>query len=279
MAEASFPYSDFTPVKSRKKRKNRPTRTLSISSLLSPLQEHIRQSEWFAECSQILVNSWHAFCPARPPAVLCLGLGSPSLSQNARTQLAFLTEACKLLNVVHEEISIYDPVFTQEDTAFLERELQMKSANYTLAVPTLCFMPHCDIELYDALLRANWSREGLSRLFLLGNQLREYLENKSTRALESTVPHLLRAAPLLENRPFPTSSDWPTAFNNTAVQYFRSQTDIGDLVQAEPRPPVAEVDRSEETVVGEGNNEPTKGETAAEGSQVSSPRPTPRESE
>jgi len=32
--------------------------------------------------------------------VLCLGLGSPIASQNARVQLAFLAETCTLLNVV-----------------------------------------------------------------------------------------------------------------------------------------------------------------------------------
>jgi hypothetical protein len=32
--------------------------------------------------------------------VLCLGLGSPSTSKNARIQLAFLLEACKNLNIV-----------------------------------------------------------------------------------------------------------------------------------------------------------------------------------
>ncbi|KAF8911160.1 SRR1-domain-containing protein, partial [Gymnopilus junonius] len=238
---------------------------------------------------EILENSWNTFSAAPPSAILCLGLGSPTASQNARIQLAFLTETCKLLNVAHSAISIYDPVFTQEDTAFLEKELQMtvlskenarfislaftQSANYTLTVPTLCFMPHCDIELYDALLRANWCQESLPRLFLLGNQLREYLENKSTRTLESTVPYLLRAAPLLTNRPLPISNDWPTAFNNTSAQYFRSQTDIEHLV-AERRPQVAETveDRNKQQQQPDGVN-------AADVSKVSSPRPTPSVSE
>jgi len=47
---------------------------------------------------------------------------------------------------------------------------------YTLSVPTICFMPHCDIELYDAIIHANWSRNGLCNLFLLGNSLQEYLD-------------------------------------------------------------------------------------------------------
>lgn len=76
--------------------------------------------------------------------VLCLGLGSPSASQNANIQLAFLLELCSTLNIVrpsfpcvfqiltvtptplplllaltlgqdHTRISIYDPVFTPED--------------------------------------------------------------------------------------------------------------------------------------------------------------------
>ncbi|KAF9566245.1 SRR1-domain-containing protein, partial [Agrocybe pediades] len=186
---------------------------------------------------EIIKSSWSDFSPpldAGSAKILCLGLGSPSASQNARVQLAFLTETCKRLNVAHDSVSIYDPVFNAEDTALLE-ELHMTVLTknnvddeqhqlpswYTLSVPTICFMPHCDIELYDAIIRANWSEQGLSNLFLLGNSLQEYLDNKPTSVLEAQVPSLLRAAPIFENKPLPPSTAWPTAFNNTSVQYFR----------------------------------------------------------
>lgn len=40
-------------------------------------------------------------------------------------------------------------------------------------VPTLFFMPHCELQLYDNLLGANWG-EGLRRMAILGNSFGGY---------------------------------------------------------------------------------------------------------
>lgn len=118
-------YSGFSSVKSRKKRKNKsPKAPPPVSDLLAAVREQVRHSEWFGQCSrpcsidppfstlfltysmcvEILEDAWENFsavdAPTRGPKVLCLGLGSPSSSQIARIQLAFLTEACKRLEVV-----------------------------------------------------------------------------------------------------------------------------------------------------------------------------------
>lgn len=42
--------------------------------------------------------------------------------------------------------------------------------------PTICFMPHCDIVIYENLLQANWSKERLSNIVLVANRLADYLE-------------------------------------------------------------------------------------------------------
>lgn len=52
---------------------------------------------------------------------------------------------------------------------------------YAIKTPTLVFMPHCDIELYDHFLRANWSEEGMGRVILVGNDLAAYVERRITR--------------------------------------------------------------------------------------------------
>jgi hypothetical protein len=61
------------------------------------------------------------------PPILCLGLGSPTSSVNARAQLAFLAELreglsivrlrarCRMFLTSQEHISLYDPAFTNED--------------------------------------------------------------------------------------------------------------------------------------------------------------------
>jgi len=42
--------------------------------------------------------------------------------------------------------------------------------------PTILFMPHCDLELYESILSINKNPENLSRLFLIGNVLQGYLD-------------------------------------------------------------------------------------------------------
>ena len=116
----------------------------------------------------ILETSWNCFSTEKP-VILCLGLGSPTLSHVARVQLAFLAETCQQMKVVcilyyhsaspsialprtpspqkkkflfffffslplpppylfgqnHQDVSIYDPIFTKEDHLLFE-ELNMK---------------------------------------------------------------------------------------------------------------------------------------------------------
>jgi hypothetical protein len=42
--------------------------------------------------------------------------------------------------------------------------------------PTICFMPHCDIDIYENLLQANRSQENLSNILLVANRLVDYLD-------------------------------------------------------------------------------------------------------
>mmetsp|Transcript_17402 Transcript_17402/g.34171 ORF Transcript_17402/g.34171 Transcript_17402/m.34171 type:complete len:395 (-) Transcript_17402:140-1324(-) len=42
---------------------------------------------------------------------------------------------------------------------------------------TLYYMPHCPATLYNNVLRANWSREALSRMLLVGNRLSVYVSD------------------------------------------------------------------------------------------------------
>jgi len=163
--------------------------------------------------------------------VLCLGLGSPSSSPISRVQLAFLTELCSGLNIDHANVSIYDPVFTLEDLELFKRlRFQVLSENrnggYPLQGPTICYMPHCDMGLYDNLLRANWSQDRVQTLVLLANRLEEYLDNHPHHNLQEHVPYLFKMAPVLNCHPFPPSEAWPTAFNNTSVQWVRSPSNL-----------------------------------------------------
>lgn len=37
-------------------------------------------------------------------------------------------------------------------------------------------MPHCDMELYENLIKTNWSRERLPNLVLVANRLADYID-------------------------------------------------------------------------------------------------------
>ncbi|KAF5387126.1 hypothetical protein D9615_001843 [Tricholomella constricta] len=238
-------YTDFTPV-NRKKRRNRAIKKREpLVTVLQRLHEELGQDDWLPQCQQILVESLASAALAQTSLeVLCLGLGSPSTSPNARVQLAFLLAICDSLNIDRAKVSLYDPVFTAEDASLLaELQVQLLTENKAspirafrasyysgaaLAIvrPTLCFMPHCDMELYESLLKANWSRSSLRNLLLVANRLADYIDSNPRHRLETGAPFLLNLAPSLECYPFPASRPWPTAFNNTAVQFMGLQTGV-----------------------------------------------------
>ncbi|KAF8061556.1 hypothetical protein FPV67DRAFT_284969 [Lyophyllum atratum] len=222
-------YSDFTAVH-RKKRKHRvPKEREPLLAVVQRLWEELGQDDWLPQCQQILVESL-ASAALTSPEVLCLGLGSPTASANARVQLAFLLAICESLNIDRAKVFMYDPVFTAEDMSlFAELEVQLltenKDAAYALDRPTLCFMPHCDLELYENLISANWSKERLPNVILVANRLADYIDSNPRHKLETRAPSVLNLAPSLQCYPFPASRPWPTAFNNTAVQFVGLQTD------------------------------------------------------
>lgn len=54
--------------------------------------------------------------------------------------------------------------------------IDLQNARYGIEERTIVFMPHCDLQLYENLLRENWTRERLSNVVLIANRLSEYAE-------------------------------------------------------------------------------------------------------
>lgn len=42
--------------------------------------------------------------------------------------------------------------------------------------PTILYMPHCDLELYENIIGANWSEENLRRIIFIANQFGDYMD-------------------------------------------------------------------------------------------------------
>ncbi|KAI0781139.1 SRR1-domain-containing protein, partial [Trametes elegans] len=227
---AQFGYDDhFTPARTRKKRKNRPqVAPPSPAVLLDKAAEELAHGDWLRDTLRLLRESLEdAFAPSdTAPDVLCLGLGSPTSSRDARAQLAFLLAACDDLSIDRTNVSVFDPVFTDQDTQLLA-QLRLtplpedKVPSYALRSPTIVFMPHCDLHLYENILRENWSRTALPNALLIANRLSEYAESIPSRKLASEHPCVARLAPYLSSRPLRACAAFPTAFNNTSIQYAR----------------------------------------------------------
>jgi len=157
-------------------------------------------------------------------SVLCLGLGSPIESKRSRAQLALLLAVCDYAKIPRGKVQIYDPVFSDQDVQSLS-ELGLRvttinyEARYSIEVPTLVYMPHCDRELYENLIRKNWTRDNLLNIVLLGNRLIEYSDILPERKIKIESPCLFRLSAHLAALPLPVCAHDPNAFNNTAIQY------------------------------------------------------------
>ncbi|KAG6821090.1 hypothetical protein H0H93_007249 [Arthromyces matolae] len=114
-ATSSSFYKDFTPVNRKKRKSKLGTEKLPLFDIVQRLRDELGRDDWLIECQQILSESLVA-CSV-PEEILCLGLGSPGASPNARAQLAFLLAISQHLNIGPEKVSIYDPVFTADDRA------------------------------------------------------------------------------------------------------------------------------------------------------------------
>ena len=105
--------------------------------------------------------------------VLCDSLTIASYTHVRISQL----EPPPLLQV--GSVLVYDPVLSEDELMVVEsfeclRIPVNESCRRAVSHPTLFFMLHCDMAMYNNLLGANWGREGLLRVAILGNPLSFY---------------------------------------------------------------------------------------------------------
>ena len=60
--------------------------------------------------------------------------------------------------------------------------------------PTLFFMPHCGARLYNNVLYANWSPEGVRNVVIVGNSFSGYALRHTAARLKECVPYLFRVS-------------------------------------------------------------------------------------
>ncbi|KAF9227876.1 hypothetical protein BS17DRAFT_774448 [Gyrodon lividus] len=227
VGSSSFAYESFTRVSLRRKRKEKAHKgvTSPLDLLTRAKEEIATDGNWLLDCRELFQMAVLDM-RIKPQNVLCLGLGSPCSSRDARAQLAFLNQLCTFSDIDSANVSVYDPVFTDADRRlFYDLGMQclgdIKEVKHSLDRPTILFMPHCDLTLYETVIRANWTDERLCAIIFLANRFSDYIDNNLVSKLEKESPCLMRLAPFVESRPLPTSGACPTAFNNLSVQYVK----------------------------------------------------------
>lgn len=123
--------------------------------------------------------------------IRCLALGSPTTSRSALYQLALLAE---LLEVYAAEyVSLYDPVFDENDTAlFRAMGYHPESACKTLPETCLFFLPHADHDLTEHLITT------VQPTWLLANHIVQHTERMPRKSLHEKFPALSHVVRVVE---------------------------------------------------------------------------------
>ena len=183
----------------------------------------------------------------RVVTALVLGLGSPATSAGARMQLAFailLTRALK-----HEfgddcvRVKARDPCFTLVDEAVLREtcggEAVAESASRALILANsgdgdsdgdadefvVFYMPHCEGDLYESVVRARWSATNLRDLVCVGNTFTTYADRWAAKNVDPSKKrpsHVIAASTIVKSALIDPGDTFTVqgAFNDTSVHSF-----------------------------------------------------------
>lgn len=143
-----------------------------LSLKFSKYETIIAESKLFTETFEILKD--HTFTHVR-----CLALGSPSDSNAALYQLAYLTQICRHFDIELSNISLYDPIFNEIDKQFLATMIkaEITKKDEFIGLNTLYFLPHASLELTDQILHES------KPSFLLGNNIISHTDRLTKRKI------------------------------------------------------------------------------------------------
>lgn len=157
------------------------------------------------------------------------GIGSIETYEPPRLQLSLAVLLKKGFSWIGD-IEVFDPVLSATETRVLEAlgcsVLSVNEQGRRQATkPTLFYMPHCEAQLYDNLLQANWAGELLNRIVLFGNSFQEYqqMSEFTNFAVISSSRHILAAREFADEYAIDTVSDgyFAAAFRDSSWHFFR----------------------------------------------------------
>jgi hypothetical protein len=101
-----------------------------------------------------------------------------------------------------------------------DRILQNEVCRRGVDTPTLFYMVHCSMTMYNNLLWANWSEKQLHNVVLVGNPLSSYHLRLPEKQLIKQAYYIHQILPLCIEFPMPTSFHRDNVFNDTAIHHF-----------------------------------------------------------
>ncbi|KAJ9073153.1 sensitivity to red-light reduced protein, variant 2 [Entomophthora muscae] len=167
--------------------------------------------------------------------IVCYGIGSIADSILSQWQLALILVLSRRIKKIRDMV-YYDPVLLSEIESnvlvfFGFKILDVnEEGRRKIDKPTLFYMPHCPLALYDNVLNANWNASSLRHLYIFGNLLTNYYENMSDSKLAAKAPHVLEVSKVgVDALDFPTLEDCPRAFNDTSFQQVRRSEELSGI--------------------------------------------------
>ena len=156
------------------------------------------------------------------------GIGSIESYEPPRLQLGLAILMKKRLSWIGD-MEVFDPILSATETRVLETlgcsVLSVNEQGRRQALkPTLFFMPHCEAELYDNLLQANWRVDMLKRVVLFGNSFETYEQYVSVFKNTTVVnrrKHILSVRRFTKEFGIKTvSDDYFRAFHDLSWHFF-----------------------------------------------------------
>ncbi|KAL5477105.1 hypothetical protein EMCRGX_G023850 [Ephydatia muelleri] len=157
--------------------------------------------------------------------VLCYGIGHVGMCQTAQHQVALLVAMIEEWKPPHTWV--FDPVLQPDETRALEAfGLEMipknEACRRTVDAKTLAYMPHCGRAMYNNLLWANWDKEKLHHLIIIGNTFSSYTTRLTAKQLQESW-YISAILPYCCEVPLPCSFPFPNVLNDTSIHIFPMQ--------------------------------------------------------
>ncbi|WZZ21669.1 hypothetical protein YC2023_123056 [Brassica napus] len=159
------------------------------------------------------------------------GIGSIEAYESPRFQLSIAVLMKREFHWVGN-IEVFDPILSATESSVLESMgctvLSVnEQARREALKPTLFFMPHCEANLYNNLLQANWRVDRLCRIALFGNSFQMYEEQVTVdpEVIRATK-RIIAARRITREFAIETvADDYFPAFHDSSWHFFSSGLD------------------------------------------------------